>query len=187
MMKISENLLRYLMVHTRRKSRLAFSSRDALSLILIAGLPFVMVSSISMNKSVHRNVAYAYASTQPSTGLLPADAERVGRQAASQVSVNPAALLKMNGPLIALMFSKPGLQRAEGDMGVWQYRTHDCVLDLYIADQGKGDVVHYETRARVKASDASNDAAMDGSDSRACVKSVFNGHDGITPMVFASN
>lgn len=186
MMKISENLLRYLMVHTRRKGRLVFSSRDALSLILIAGLPFVMVSSISMNKSIHRNAAHAYVATQSSTDLSAADADRVGRQVAAQVKGNPEALLRMSGPLVTLMFSTPGLQRAEGDMGVWQYRTHDCVLDLYIADQGKGNVVHYETRARVKASGLSDAMAMGGADSRECVKSVFNGHDGITPMVFAS-
>jgi len=182
MIKNSEHILRYLMVHARRKGRLAFSSRDALSLIFLAGLPFVMVSSISINKSLNRNVAYAYAA-QPAAGVPVAEAERMGRQIAAQVKGDPEKLLKLNGAQVVLIFSKPGLSRAEGDMGVWQYRTHDCVLDLYVADNGQGSVVHYETRARVKSSDAQVADTMDG---RACVKSVFNGHDGLKPMLFAS-
>ncbi len=183
MMKISATL-RYLIVHARRKGRLAFSSRDALSLILIAGLPFVMVSSFSINKSVNRNVAYAYATARTVPSVPPAEAERLGRHIAAQVKGNPAAFLKLSGPQVAMIFNKPGLQRTEGDMGVWQYRTHDCVLDLYIADKGNGSVTHYETRSRSKASGGDN--AMDQATRRECVKSVFNGHDGLVPMQFAS-
>jgi len=184
MMKISIITLRYLIVHARRKGRLAFSSRDALSLILIAGLPFVMVSSFSINKSIHHNIAYAYATARAVPSVPPAGIERLGRQIAAQVKGNPEAFLKLSGPQVAMIFNKPGLQRADGDVGVWQYRTHDCVLDLYIADGGKGPVMHYETRSRIKAS--VDDSAMDQTAPRECVKSVFNGHDGITPMVFAS-
>lgn len=183
MMKISATL-RYLIVHARRKGRLAFSSRDALSLILIAGLPFVMVSSFSINKSINHNVAYAYATAQAAPSLPPAEAERLGRHIAAQVKGNPEAFLKLSGPQVAMIFNKPGLQRTEGDMGVWQYRTHDCVLDLYIADKGNGPVTHYETRSRSKAS--RGDSAMDQTANRECVKSVFNGHDGLVPMQFAS-
>ena len=172
-MNISQNLLRYLMVHTRRKGRLAFSSRDALCLILIAGLPFVMVSSFAINKSVNRNAAYAYSSSQASAQVVTA----------GQIRNNPEVLLKMNGMQVAAIFSTPGLQRAEGDMGIWQYRTHSCVMDLYIADSGA--VTHYEMRTRVKVS-AGQDDAFDQAARRDCVKSVFNGHDGLTPMVFAS-
>ncbi len=184
MMKIFENLVRYLLVHTRRKGRLAFSSRDALSLVLIAGLPFVMVSSLSINKNIHQNAAYAYASSQ-NADISISDAERMSRQVAAQVKGNPAALLKLKGAQISLLFSKPGLQRHEGDMNVWQYRTDSCVLDVYVADSGRGNVVHYETRARVKAS-RSDDDALDMTAARDCVRSVFMGHDGEKPLVFAS-
>lgn len=187
MMKISENILRYLMVHTRRKGRLAFSSRDALSLILIAGLPFVMVSSLSINKSVNQNAAYAYSSAQAPTQALPAEADRLSRHFIALIRSNPEALLKMNGPHVMAIFSTPGLQRTEGDMGIWQYRTHSCVMDLYIADSGAGVVTHYEMRTRVKAGAGSlQDDALDQATRRDCVKSVFNGHDGVTPMIFAS-
>ena len=181
MMKISENLLRYLMVHTRRTSRLAFSSRDALSLILIAGLPFVMVSSISINKSLHQNMAYAYGGS--SAVQVSADASRV---VAAQVKGNPEALLKITGVQAGMIFDEPGLKRTEGDMAIWQYRTNDCVLDLYIADTGEGAVTHYEARPRLKASTARSAQAFDAAQSRECVKSVFAGHDGVVPLQFAS-
>lgn len=185
MMKIPENLLRYMIVHTRRKGRLAFSSRDALSLILIAGLPFVMVSSISINKAIHKNNAYAYASTSPSAAASY-DMDRTGRQVAAQVKGNPDTLLHINGPQVTMIFDRPGLMRAEGDMSIWQYRTVSCVLDVYVADKGAGPVVHYEARSRVKASGAPAPEAFDDSQSRECVKSVFSGHDGVKPMIFAS-
>lgn len=180
MIKTSENLIRYLMVHTRRKGRLAFSSRDALSLILIAGLPFVMVNSISINKTLHQNRAYAYASS-PLAEIPANDAGRLSRQFAAQVKGSPASLLKLKGAQIGMIFSAPGLQRHEGDMDVWQYRTDDCVLDLYIADNGRGQVVHYETRTR-----ASGVGNMDAAAVRDCVRAVLNGHDGQKSLVFAS-
>lgn len=175
MMNFSQNLLRYLMVHTRRKGRLAFSSRDALSLILMVGLPFVMVSSLSINKALHKNMAFAYAA---SSEAVNADVVRV---VAAQVKGNPDALLKIGGPQAFVLFDEPGLKRAEGDMAIWQYRTADCVLDLYIADKGEGAVTHYEARPR--SADAT---AFDDAQSRDCVRSVFNGHDGVKPLVFAS-
>lgn len=184
MMKIFENLVRYLIVHTRRKGRLAFSSREALSLILIAGLPFVMVSSLSINKNLHQNAAYAYASL-PHAELSASDAERLNRQVVAQVKGNPDALLKLKGAQISMLFSTPGLQRHEGAMNVWQYRTDSCVLDLYVADGGHGRVVHYETRARVKASQSDEDA-LDMTAARDCVRAMFMGHDGEKPLVFAS-
>ena len=184
MMKIFENLVRYLLVHTRRKGRLAFSSREALSLVLIAGLPFVMVSSFSINKNIQQNAAYAYASSQ-NADISIGDAERLSRQMVAQVKGNPAALLKLKGAQINFLFSTPGLQRHEGEMNVWQYRTDSCVLDLYVADGGRGNVVHYETRARVKASH-SDEGDMDVAAARDCVRSVLMGHDGEKPMIFAS-
>lgn len=184
MIKIFKNLIRYLAVRTRREGRLAFSSREALSLVLVAGLPFVMVSSLSINKNFHQNAAYAYASAQGSD--VPAgDAGRLIRQAAAQVKGDPDALLRLTGAQIGLLFSTPGLLRHEGVMNVWQYRTDDCVLDIYVADSGRGKVVHYETRARVKASHT-GETVLDVVAVRDCVRSVFMGHDGEKPLLFAS-
>ena len=178
MMNISQNFLRYLMVHTKRKGRLAFSSRDALSLILMVGLPFVMVSSLSINKALQKNMAFAYASSS----FAPINSDVV-RVVAAQIKGNPDTLLKIVGPQAVMIFDEPGLKRAEGDMAIWQYRTADCVLDLYIANKGEGAVTHYEARPRRKSADAT---AFDDAQSRDCVRSVFGGHDGDKPLIFAS-
>lgn len=180
MIKASQNTLRYLLVNTRRKARQVFSSRDALSLILIAGLPFVMVSSLSINNNLWHNRAFAYA-TATSADMSVQDADRLTKQVAAQVKGNPDALLKLKGAQVELIFSTPGLSRHEGDMEFRQYRTADCVLDLYIAQNGTGDVMHYETRARREGG-----AAMSATATRDCVRSVFNGHDGEQHFLFAA-
>lgn len=176
MMQISATIFRYVTMLARGKGQTAFSSRRVLSFVLIVGVPLVLVGSMSINKSFHHNVAYAYAALQ-------ADPESHGvmRALAAQVKNDPDALLTLKGSEVALIFNEPGLQRVEGDTGIWQYRTRDCVLDLYIADTGKGDVMHYETRGRDKASEG-----FDSMASHECVASIFNGHDGVTPMTFAS-
>lgn len=170
---------RYLLVNTRRIARQVFSSRDALSLILIAGLPFVMASSFSINHAFLQNRAFAYAASSASDMSSP-EMERMTRQFAAQVKGNPDMLLKLKGAHIDIMFSTPGLLRAEGDMQFRQYRTSHCVLDMYIAQDGTGDVLHYETRARAK-----RETPLSAVEARDCVRSVFNGHDGDAPSVFA--
>lgn len=180
MIKTSQITFRYLLVNTRRKARQVFSSRDALSLILIAGLPFVMASSFSINKNVLHNRAFAYAASS-SADMSGHEVDRLTRQLAAQVKGNPETLLKLKGAQVELIFSTPGLARHEGDMELRQYRTHDCVLDLYIAQNGRGAVVHYETRARTKQG-----SDMNAVESRECVRGVFNGHDGDKPVLFAA-
>lgn len=172
MIKASQNIFRFLLVNTRRKARQVFSSRDALSLILVAGLPFVMVSSFSINHNVLKNRAFAY-TVASQADLSVEEVDRLTRQYAAQVKGNPAALLKLTGAQVEMMFSTPGLHRREGDMEFRQYRTPECVLDLYIAQNGRGDVMHYETRARAR-----QDVEMNNAESRDCVRAVFNGHDG---------
>lgn len=176
MMQIRANIFRYLTVLARGKGQRAFSSRQVLSFVLIVGVPLVLIGSLSINKTFHHNVAYAYAALQSAP---PSD--RARREMAARVKNDPEALLKLTGVEVVSIFSAAGLQRVEGDTSIWQYRTRDCVLDLYIADTGKGDVVHYETRARDKASES-----LDSIGSHECVASIFNGHDGVTPMTFAS-
>ncbi|MFN3828008.1 MAG: hypothetical protein ACK4NR_10345 [Micavibrio sp.] len=178
--------IRYFKVQTRRKGRLAFSSRDAVSLVLLAGLPFVMVSSLSINQSLHRNMAYAYVA-QDSSGDMSADNARVLRHVAAQIKGDPDTFLKIKGSQLLAMFNQPGLERHEGNMAVWQYRSAECVIDLYVAEQGQGNVTYYDMRARVKAGTLLDDtAAFDLPQKRACVQSVLNGHDGIKTMQVAS-
>lgn len=50
--------------------------------------------------------------------------------------------------LVALL-GPPDLRRADPPAELWQYRTAECVLDLYLYRDGKGyRVIHAETRNR---------------------------------------
>lgn len=184
-MKITSHIMRYVIVNARRKGRLTFSSRDALSLIFLAGLPFVMISSLSINRAVHHNQAYA-AVMQTAPGQSETD--RGTRALAAQLKSNPEVFLRLNGLQLGQMLSTPGLQRADGDMAVWQYRNHECVVDLFIADLGQGRVLHYEMRDRGKKPGASAAEAPGYTtvQQRACLKSIIAGHDGIDTLKLAT-
>lgn len=185
MMKFTKHLLRYVSVTARRTGRLTLSSRDALSLVFLAGLPFVMVSSLSINRAMHHNEAYASVMQE---GMQQNESERSIRALASQLKSDPAFFLRMNGGQLGHVLSVPGLQRTDGDMAVWQYRSHDCVIDLFLADQGQGAIVHYEMRNRLK--DSGRDVNLSGgftdAQQRACLKSIISGHDGVNALKLAS-
>ncbi|QQG37085.1 MAG: hypothetical protein HYS17_04785 [Micavibrio aeruginosavorus] len=185
MMTFTNHLLRYVSVTARRKGRLTFSSRDALSLIVLAGLPFVMISSLSINRAMHHNEAYASVMQE---GMQQNESERSIRALASQLKSDPAFFLRMNGGQLGDVLSAPGLQRADGDMAVWQYRNHECVIDLFIADQGRGGVIHYEMRDRAKkpVRGAGEPEGFTTVRQRACLKSIIAGHDGIDALRLAS-
>lgn len=176
---------RYLTIHARRKGRLAFSSREALSLVFLAGLPFVMMGSISINKTVNSNMAYAYVAEDSGRALTNAESDRLGRQIAMQVRAEPDTLLRLKKKEVSLILDRPGLERAEGSMGVLQYRTDSCVLDLYIGDEA---VTHYEMRTRGKVTDmrAHGAGEMSPQQKKDCIRNILAGHDGIKTLVFAS-
>lgn len=58
-------------------------------------------------------------------------------------------LAGMAPPEILALLGKPDLQREEPPAEIWQYRTADCVLDLFFYRQGDDlRLVHAETRDR---------------------------------------
>lgn len=176
---------RYLTIHARRKGRLAFSSREALSLVFLAGLPFVMMGSISINKTVNSNMAYAYVAEDSGRALTETESGRLSRQIAMQVRAEPDTLLRLGKKEVSLILDRPGLERSEGNMGVLQYRTDSCVLDLYIGDEA---VTHYEMRARGKVTDmrAHGAGEMSPQEKKDCIRNILAGHDGLKSLVFAS-
>lgn len=182
MMKFTSHTIRYVIVNARRKGRLTFSSRDALSLIFLAGLPFVMISSLSINNAMYNNQAYAAISQ---TASSQSESDRMIRSLSAQLKSNPEMFLRMTGLQLGQVLSTPGLQRADGDMAVWQYRNHECVVDLFIADQGQGSVLHFEMRSRVK-NPAQGIIGFSAVQQRACLKSIIAGHDGIDTLKLAS-
>jgi hypothetical protein len=86
---------------------------------------------------------------------LPAAAVANRAPAASSLPAAPARvpsigeLAGMAPPEILALLGKPDLQRDEPPAEIWQYRTADCVLDLFFYQQGDElRLVHAETRDR---------------------------------------
>ncbi|MGH6969416.1 MAG: hypothetical protein ACREEN_09980, partial [Stellaceae bacterium] len=65
----------------------------------------------------------------------------------------PPALGDLNGlapAQVAALIGAPDLRRVDPPAEIWQYRSADCVLDLYFYDSGDSSrMVYAETRSRV--------------------------------------
>lgn len=85
-----------------------------------------------------------------------------GRYASTLVGLlrdDPQMFLRLVESDVQLILDEPDLRRAEGALAIWQYRSHTCVLDVYLSkeydEKGVNEtmrVVDYEARPRVKAS-----------------------------------
>lgn len=75
------------------------------------------------------------------------------RQAASRASANAIGKLAGLSPAdVIALFGEPDFRRAEPPAELWQYRSADCVLDIFLySDEGKFRVLHSETRQRNSA------------------------------------
>jgi hypothetical protein len=61
----------------------------------------------------------------------------------------PRPLAGLSAKEVVALFGEPDFRRAEPPAELWQYRTADCVLDLFLySDQAGAHVVHSETRDR---------------------------------------
>ena len=61
----------------------------------------------------------------------------------------PEHIKKMELEEIELTFSKPDLVRSAGRHKMWQYRSDNCVMDIYWKDNGASQPVsHFEIRQR---------------------------------------
>lgn len=92
--------------------------------------------------SVHRPSSdYAYATPE-------APAER---------RIDPALLIGRDADSIEAELGRPDFVRKETGARVWQYFAGDCILDLFLYQDGKGEekegaafrAVHYELRSRI--------------------------------------
>ncbi|NNG04617.1 MAG: hypothetical protein HKM95_11020 [Inquilinus sp.] len=63
--------------------------------------------------------------------------------------VDPQTLIGLAPQQISAVLGEPELQRQEPPAEVWQYRTEDCVFDLYLyREESDSRAVHYEARSR---------------------------------------
>lgn len=81
----------------------------------------------------------------------------------SKIRYNPSYLTKVMGKDVQDLLSAPSLVRQDRPTIVWQYRSENCVLDVYFATMNEdplfAPVVHYEMRGRNVRAKAPNEKA----------------------------
>ena len=66
-----------------------------------------------------------------------------------QIDDDPEQLMGLAGLAVVELLGDPGFLREDADAQVWQYRGHDCMLDIYLYRDGEGSphlVTYYEFR-----------------------------------------
>lgn len=59
----------------------------------------------------------------------------------------PQILMGLDEAAVAKLIGKPVFKRADDPAAIWRYHAGDCVLDLYLHNDGPAPrVVHYEFR-----------------------------------------
>lgn len=81
-------------------------------------------------------------------GMSKTERAQYAREIRNKILNDPSSVAGLGDIDIALALQPPELQRKDGPVQVWQYRSGVCVLDVFL--QG-GNVVHYEMRNPGKA------------------------------------
>jgi len=125
---------------------------------------FIVLALAGMNRYVLHTPEQgkAFAST---LGLRAVFSDDKAQQAflKTKIRYNPSYLLNIMGKDVQELFATPELVRQDLPTIIWQYRSPNCVLDVYFATINEDPlftpVVHYEIRARdsgVKDENAQN-------------------------------
>lgn len=119
-----------------------------------AGASARLSVSALMGNERERIISLAYDAT-------PAESRQVRIELAALLADSPDTFLKLADTDILLLFNRPDQQRQDSHASVWQYRTENCVVDLYLSPaEDMGDsgpdsekaplkVMHYEARDRL--------------------------------------
>jgi hypothetical protein len=145
----------------RRRWRRSGRTRGAILVAALALtiLPFLLSTHTVFKQWVsNRALAASVATIREGQGIdVMTDKQRLKHAQAlhNLVESKPDALLALVSQDILIGFSQPDLQRQEGNLQIWQYRTGECVLDIFFDGSKGGDnnqrVIHYEVRPRQTA------------------------------------
>lgn len=92
--------------------------------------------------------------------LSKADLVRYGYALQVAMLQQPENIEKLQADEIKLALSKPDMERKDGANNIWQYRTKDCVLDIYWNKANSSNPVSYvEFRQRRSILDATQPVA----------------------------
>ena len=86
-----------------------------------------------------------------------------GQKAAPRPAPDARRLVCLNGDGLTHLLGKPALLRQEAEVEVWQYRTADCVLHLFLYPDVANSphrVVHVEAVHSARSSAVSGNAGL---------------------------
>lgn len=133
-------------------------------------------------KTFGANRAYAFG--RPALIEMDAAAKRGYADDLKKLLIkDPERISMLLGQDLQLVMGHPALERKDAMMSMWQFRSDDCVLDVYFKptsdDWQYAPMMHYEMRKRQKARfryDATVKAeASPLGDAQACAKSLVEG------------
>jgi hypothetical protein len=100
----------------------------------------------------------------PLAGCAGPAEPRATTASAAAPADDPGRLIGLDAGRLQGMFGAPGLVRTDAPAEIWQYRTHGCVLDLFLYQDKDGMRLHYlearDPAAQAAAATACVDAVM---------------------------
>lgn len=155
--------------------------------VLLALMPFWLAANGAFRESVSNKAMAATNAAAIDGGpfrkfMSSADRGRRARALRQDIGGRPDEMLDLKEEDILLVFSVPALKRMDGATSVWQYRSPDCILDIYFtpgesARKGKEKtrVSWYELRGRDKAVLYPEDRPEgQAQDPDSCLRSLFD-------------
>jgi len=113
-------------------------------------VPVVQNSDTQISNSV--------SSESPSTAASPAASDTTPSDSKNEQTASlghkPSELVGLSADQVTILLGKPSFVRHDMPAEVWQYRAHDCVLDIFLYPPVKagGDkehtVLYYELRSK---------------------------------------
>ncbi|HEY5208248.1 MAG TPA: hypothetical protein VIJ42_02265 [Stellaceae bacterium] len=139
-------------------------TRHRTKLLLLGALLTLAGCDSGVKLGADFNAPFATEATTPAAASAAADPKAAAPAAPETTAAVPPRLTKfhnMSAPEVEALVGEPDFRRVEPPAELWQYRTPQCVVDLYLYGQGDAmHVVHEDARGRNPA--ATGDACGDG-------------------------
>lgn len=122
--------------------------------ILSFSLAAVVASSVLVGAHIAKRSDSGLAYAAPSGGDAAHNTD-VRKKRLHKAGFNLSYLVGVNGQDIQSLLKTPSLVRQDLPVTIWQYRSENCVLDVYFKSPSRDvlntKAVHYELRGRDKA------------------------------------
>lgn len=124
-------------------SFMAYSRRALMTLAM--GLSLFLVGSCNESASLFDNIDKRV----DLSSLDKEDLIRYGYKIQAALTYKPADLKHLRRDDLKLALAAPDLDRKDGAVNVWQYRSENCVMDVYwTKPNDQATIKHYEFRER---------------------------------------